>query len=58
MLEALPVFKAGKWLPSVIPIACTLGEGYLIAKDYEEAEKILKEGVETFERCGTRFYLG
>ena len=58
MLEALQVFKAGKWLPSIIPMACTLGEGYLHAGKYEEAKKIIEEGVDTFERCGTLFYLG
>lgn len=58
MVEALPVFKAGKWVPSIIPIACTLGEGYLLAGDNQNAQQILEEGVTTFERCGTRFYLG
>ena len=58
MLEALPVFKAGKWLPSIIPMACTLGEGYLLAGEYKQARNTLEEGIETFEKCGTRFYLG
>ncbi len=58
MVEALPVFRAGKWMPSIIPMACTLGEGYLLAGEDEEARKMLEEGVETFVQCGTRFYLG
>ena len=58
MLEAQPVFKAGKWLPAIIPIACTLAEGYLLAENYREAQKTLEEGIATFEQCGTMFYLG
>ena len=58
MVEALPLFRAGKWLPGIIPIACTLGEGYLLAGDHENARQILEEGIETLELCSTRFYLG
>ena len=58
MKEALPLFKAGKFMPGMIPIQCTLGEAYLLAEEYEEAQKTLTEGVEIFEKCGTRFYLG
>ncbi len=58
MVEALPVFKAGKWLPSIIPMSCTLGEGYLLAGECKNAQQILEDGVKTFEQCGTLFYLG
>jgi class 3 adenylate cyclase/tetratricopeptide (TPR) repeat protein len=58
MKEALPLFKAGKFMPGIVPIQCTLGEGYLLAGDYEKANKTLKEAIGIFEKCGTRFYLG
>ena len=58
MIEALPTFKAGRWLPSLIPMTCTLGEGYLLSGDYANAKKTLDEGLEIFEHCGVRFYLG
>ena len=58
MVEALPLFKAGKWMPAVIPMACMLGEGFLLAEDYENARKALEEGIEILEQCNTPFYLG
>jgi predicted ATPase/class 3 adenylate cyclase len=58
MVEALPLFRAGKWMPGIIPIACTLGEGYLLAGDHENARQTLEKGIKTLELCGTRFYLG
>jgi tetratricopeptide (TPR) repeat protein len=58
MVEALPLFQAGKWLPGIIPMACTLGEAYLLAGDHENARRMLEEGIETLELCGTQFYLG
>ena len=58
MVEALPLFKAGKWMPGIIPMACMLGEGYLLAEDHQNARKTLEEGIETFELCQTPFYLG
>ena len=58
MVEAMPLFKAGKWLPGIIPMSCMLGEGYLLAGDNKNARQILEEGIETLELCGTRYYLG
>ena len=58
MVEALPLFKAGKWMPGIIPMACMLGEGYLLAEDHINARKTLEEGIETFEQHNTPFYLG
>ncbi len=58
MVEALPLFQAGKWLPGIIPMACTLGEAYLLAGDHENARRMLEEGIETLELCDTQFYLG
>ncbi len=56
MVEALPLFKAGKWMPGIIPMACMLGEGYLLAGDHNNAREILEEGIKTLE--GSLFYLG
>ena len=58
MIEALPLFKAGKWLPGIIPMASMLGEGYLLAGDHKHARQTLEEAIVTLESCGTLYYLG
>ena len=58
MVEALPLFQAGKWMPGIIPMACMLGEGYLLAENHIKARKTLEQGIQTFELCNTPFYLG
>ena len=45
-------------MPGIIPMACMLGEGYLLAEDHLNARKTLEDGIETFESCKTPFYLG
>jgi len=54
----LPIFRAGRWMPSVIPTTCTLGEGYWLAGEDDKARQMLEEGLEVAERCGARYYLG
>jgi tetratricopeptide (TPR) repeat protein len=54
----LPIFQAGRWMPSIIPTSCTLGEGYWLAGEDDKASQTLKKGVEIAERCGARYYLG
>jgi tetratricopeptide (TPR) repeat protein len=54
----LPVFRAGRFINSEIPLACFLGEGYWLAGEDEQAKQTLEEGLEMAERCGFRYYTG
>jgi tetratricopeptide (TPR) repeat protein len=58
LTSVLPIFQAGRWMPSVIPTSCTLGEGYWVAGEGEKARQTLEEGLEIAERCGARYYVG
>jgi tetratricopeptide (TPR) repeat protein len=58
LTAVLPIFQAGRWMPSIIPTSCTLGEGYWLAGEDDKASQTLKKGVEIAERCGARYYLG
>jgi tetratricopeptide (TPR) repeat protein len=55
---ALTTFQAGRFMPSLIPTACTLGEGYWLAGEDDKAREALEEGLEIAERCGARYYAG
>jgi tetratricopeptide (TPR) repeat protein len=55
---ALTVFLAGRFMPSLIPLMCYLGEGYWLAGEDDKAKQTLEEGLGMAERCGTRYYLG
>jgi len=54
----LPILQAARWMPSVIPTSCTLGEGYWLAGEEEKARQTLEEGLEIAGRCGARYYVG
>jgi tetratricopeptide (TPR) repeat protein len=58
LTAVLPIFQAVRWMPSVIPASCTLGEGYWLAGEEVKASQTLKKGVEIAERCGARYYVG
>ena len=54
----LPIFRAGRFMPSIIPTTPTLGEGYWLAGEDDKARQTLKEALEIAERCGARYYVG
>jgi tetratricopeptide (TPR) repeat protein len=54
----LPIFQAGRFINSEIPLACFLGEGYWLAGEDEQARQKLEEGLEMAEQCGVRYYAG
>ncbi len=54
----LTTFRAGHWMPGMIPTTCTLGEGYWLAGEGDKARKTLEEGLEIADRCGARYYAG
>jgi tetratricopeptide (TPR) repeat protein len=54
----LPIFRAGRFMPSEIPHTCNLGEGYWLAGENNKAKQTLEEGLRITERCGARYYLG
>jgi tetratricopeptide (TPR) repeat protein len=54
----LPIFRAGRFIPSIIPTTPTLGEGYWLAGEDDKARQTLKEALEIAERCGARYYVG
>ena len=58
LTEALPIFRAGRWMPSIIPALCTIGEAYWLAGEAEKANETLQEVYEISKRCGAKFYLG
>jgi tetratricopeptide (TPR) repeat protein len=58
LTATLAAFRAGNWIPGVIPTTCTLGEGYWLAGEGDKAKKTLEEGLEIANRCGARYYAG
>jgi tetratricopeptide (TPR) repeat protein len=58
LTTALKTFRAGRWMPGVIPTTCTLGGGYRLAGENEKATQTLEEALEIANRCGARFYAG
>ena len=58
LTAALTIFLAGRFMPSLIPLMCYLGEGYWLAGQDDKARQTLEGGLEMVERCGTRYYLG
>jgi len=54
----LPIIRAGRFMPSEIPITCKLGEGYWLAGEDDKARQTLEGFLEIGERCGARYYLG
>jgi class 3 adenylate cyclase/tetratricopeptide (TPR) repeat protein len=58
LTAVLTIFLAGRFMPSLIPLTCYLGEGYWLAGEEDKARQTLEEGLKMAERCGTRYYLG
>jgi predicted ATPase len=58
LTTVLPIFRAGQFINSEIPLACFIGEGHLLAAEDEQARQKLEEGLEMAERCGFRYYAG
>ncbi len=58
MTRALSIFRAGRFMPAVIPTTCTLGEGYWLAGDDDKARQTLEEALEITDRCGASYYVG
>ncbi len=58
LTAVLPIFRAGQFINSEIPLMCFLGEGHLLAAEDEKARQMLEEGLEMAERCGFRYYAG
>ncbi|NIQ88497.1 MAG: tetratricopeptide repeat protein [Deltaproteobacteria bacterium] len=54
----LPIFRAGRFITSEIPLTCFLGEGYWLAGEDDKARQTLEEGLEMAERYGVRYYAG
>jgi tetratricopeptide (TPR) repeat protein len=54
----LPIFRAGRFIPTEIPLMCFLGEGYWLAGEDDKARQTLEEGLEMAERYGVRYELG
>ena len=54
----LSVFRAARFMLSVIPHTCNLGEGYWLAGEDNKARQTLEEGLEIAERYGARYYAG
>jgi tetratricopeptide (TPR) repeat protein len=58
LTSILPVLRAQRFMPSVIPTTCSLGEGYWLAGEKDNARQTLKEALEIAERCGAKYYAG
>jgi len=58
LTSVLPIFRAGRFINSEIPLACFLGEGHWLAGEDKQAKQTLEEGLEMAERCGFRYYAG
>jgi tetratricopeptide (TPR) repeat protein len=54
----LPIFRAGRFITSEIPLTCFLGEGYWLAGEDDKARQTLEKGLEMAERYGMRYYVG
>jgi tetratricopeptide (TPR) repeat protein len=58
LTTVLPIFRAGRFITTEIPLTCYLGEGYWLAGEDDKARQTLEEGLEMAERYGTRYYVG
>jgi tetratricopeptide (TPR) repeat protein len=58
LTATLKTFRAGHWMPGIIPTTCTLGAGYWLAGKDDKARETLEEGLEIADRCGARYYVG
>jgi tetratricopeptide (TPR) repeat protein len=58
LTEVLSIFRAGRFIPTEIPLTCFLGEGFWLAGEDDKARQTLEEGLEMAERYGVRYYAG
>ncbi|MGD2038297.1 MAG: hypothetical protein PVH28_10465, partial [Desulfobacterales bacterium] len=58
LTAVLAIFRAGRFIPTEIPLICFLGEGYWLAGEDDKARQTLEEGLEMTERYGMRYELG
>jgi class 3 adenylate cyclase/tetratricopeptide (TPR) repeat protein len=58
LTRMLPIFRAGQFINSEIPLACFLGEGYWLIGEDGKARQSLEKGLEMAEQCGVRYYAG
>jgi len=54
----LPIFRAGRYITTEIPLTCFLGEGYWLAGENDKARQTLEKGLEMAERYEMRYYVG
>jgi Tfp pilus assembly protein PilF len=58
MLEtALPLFRAGRYMPALLQSMLILAEGYLFTGRYDDAKELLTEALETSRTCEAKGYL-
>jgi tetratricopeptide (TPR) repeat protein len=58
LTSVLPIFRAGHRMVGLIATTCTLGAGYWLAGEVDQARQTLEEGLEIADRCGARYYVG
>jgi class 3 adenylate cyclase/tetratricopeptide (TPR) repeat protein len=58
LTTVLPILRAGRFIPTEIPLMCFLGEGYWMAGEKDKARQTLEKGLEMAERYGARYELG
>ena len=58
LTTVLPIFRAGRFTNSEIPLTCFLGEGHWLAGEDEQARQMLEEGLEMAEQFGYKYYVG
>jgi class 3 adenylate cyclase/tetratricopeptide (TPR) repeat protein len=58
LTTVLPILRAGRFIPTEIPLMCFLGEGYWLAGEDDKARQTFEEGLEMAERYGVRYYAG
>ncbi|NIO05598.1 MAG: tetratricopeptide repeat protein [Proteobacteria bacterium] len=58
LTTVLPIFRAGRYITSEIPLTCFLGEGYWLTGEDDKARQTLEKGLEMAERYVMRYYVG
>jgi class 3 adenylate cyclase/tetratricopeptide (TPR) repeat protein len=58
LTSVLPIFRAGRFINSEVPLTCFLGEGYWLAGEDNKAQQSLEKGLEMAEKCGVKYYAG
>jgi class 3 adenylate cyclase/tetratricopeptide (TPR) repeat protein/ribosomal protein L40E len=58
LTKVLSIFRAGRFIPTAIPLTCFLGEGYWLAGEDDRARQTLAEGLQMADSYGVRYYAG